>query len=185
MLRRQRHRAPVRWLCSPVTAVRADCAHSGRINRVNRYWADSTGRGRWRKGSPSIPAAASDVSRKRRLELAHTRVAELTAETSNCAQLALAHGQIRSERITPSKTSITTQNTVQALKRQAEPWGTYVPLGGTGVRTWGRGSMRASAEDVARTGTGSRGTPCWREGPLRPHPGAPRHYTWTRQAVRR
>lgn len=60
---------------------------------------------------PSIPTAASEASWQRRLELAHTRIAELTAENKQLRhQLALAHGQLRSERVSPSQTLSTTQN---------------------------------------------------------------------------
>lgn len=60
---------------------------------------------------PSVPTAASDASWQRRLELAHTRIAELTAENKQLRhQLALTHGHLRSERVSPSKTPSTTQN---------------------------------------------------------------------------
>lgn len=59
------------------------------------------------------PTAASDASWQRRLELAHTRITELTELTAENKQLrhqlALAHGQIRSERVSPSRTPSTTQ----------------------------------------------------------------------------
>jgi len=59
----------------------------------------------------SAPPAASDASWQRRLELAHTRIAELTSENKQLRhQLALVHGQLRSERVSPSKTPSTTHN---------------------------------------------------------------------------
>ncbi|WP_413769007.1 DUF6262 family protein [Rhodococcus pyridinivorans] len=63
-----------------------------------------------RRPPPSTVTAASDASWQRRLELAHTRIAELTAEKTRLRhQLALAYGQLRSARITPSKTPSTAQ----------------------------------------------------------------------------
>lgn len=54
--------------------------------------------------------AATDASWQRRLELAHNRIAELTAENKQLRhQLALAHGHLRSERISASTTPSMTQ----------------------------------------------------------------------------
>ena len=55
------------------------------------------------------PTAASDASWQRRLELAHHRITELTTENTQLRdQLARTHGQLRAERIAPSKTPSTT-----------------------------------------------------------------------------
>ena len=65
--------------------------------------------------APAAAAAAvtqsSQESWQRRLELAHTRIRELTEENKHLrSQLAIAHGQRRHDRITALKTGSSTQN---------------------------------------------------------------------------
>ncbi|MBF6427460.1 DUF6262 family protein [Nocardia cyriacigeorgica] len=56
------------------------------------------------------PSQASEESWKRRLELAHQRIQELTDENRQLrTQLALAHGQRRADQIASTRTSSTTQ----------------------------------------------------------------------------
>lgn len=54
---------------------------------------------------------SSDASWRQRLELAHDRIKELTNDNAQLRkQLAHAHGQLRAERTTPSKTLSVTRN---------------------------------------------------------------------------
>ena len=60
---------------------------------------------------PARGTETSDASWQQRLELAHGRIKELTNDNAQLRkQLALAHGQLRAQRTTPSKTVSTTQN---------------------------------------------------------------------------
>jgi hypothetical protein len=63
--------------------------------------------------SPTSPSdfANAAASWRQRLELAHTRIKELTHDNTQLRkQLAHAHGQLRAKRATPSKTLSTRQN---------------------------------------------------------------------------
>ena len=60
---------------------------------------------------PTRGAESSEASWRQRLELAHDRIKELTNDNAQLRKrLAHAHGQLRAERATPSKTLSTTQN---------------------------------------------------------------------------
>lgn len=61
---------------------------------------------------PATPTAASETSWRRRIELAHARISELTEQNKKLRhQLAIAHGQRRANTITSPETTLSPTQT--------------------------------------------------------------------------